>query len=61
MRTKYDVRFGNEWCKCLRAAPTGKPGWLHYQLKDVTNGLAYNKPGAEPRWRVRPDREVTRG
>ena len=44
---KYEIKDGNEWIKCLRAQEDWRKGWLRYELKDGTNGLA--RPGT---WRV---------
>lgn len=43
------------WRTCLRAAPV-KNGWLHYELRDGTNGLA--RPG---KWRIKPADDISKG
>lgn len=48
MRTKrYQIKEGDKWITCVKAIPV-KREWLHYQLKDGTNGL--KRPGE---WRVK--------
>jgi len=46
---KYQVRHGDGWQTCLRGA-VQPSGWLHYELRDGTNGLC--RPG---QWREKPE------
>lgn len=57
-RIQYEIRFGQEWHRVTRGAPTGRPGpgltpdvsWLHFEIRNrdgVEVGLA--KPGS---WRI---------
>lgn len=46
-KTKYEVKCGGEWVTAERAKEV-RQGFLHYELKDGTNGLA--QPGS---WRVK--------
>lgn len=55
MTTKYQVtNHAGGWVTCLRAAEQ-KSGWLHYQLRDGTNGLTPRK-----NWRVKPAKEAAK-
>ncbi len=47
--TKYEIRDGDGWITAAKAVPV-KKGWLHYQLRDGTNGLAQPK-----NWRIKLD------
>lgn len=44
---RYEIEIGGEWFVCQKAVETGK-GWLHYQMRDGTNGM--KRPGT---WRVK--------
>ena len=49
---RYEVKSGDQWVACKKAA-TVKNGWLHYELRDGTNGLARPE-----RWRVKQKRKA---
>ncbi len=40
MPKKYEILNKRTWVTCKKANPTGKNGFLHYELYDGTNGLA---------------------
>jgi hypothetical protein len=41
-KSVYQVRDGEDWLTCLKAVEQSS-GWLHYELRDGTNGLAQPK------------------
>ena len=48
---RRQVKCCGEWITCKVSKTSGlEEGWLHYELRDGTNGLA--RPGT---WRVAPD------
>lgn len=52
MIQKYQIKDGDGWETCRKAAPQ-KPGWLHYELRDGTIGLAYGD-----KWRIKPKEQT---